>query len=77
MSSRLVTDGIRPLLPPAIYRDWGSGDSSGMIFGFRASSGRTDPGFSGHARQTYSFRLRLFDLGLTGNMYYVQEARKM
>jgi len=36
-----------------------SGGSSGMIFGFRASSGRTNPGLSAHARQAYSFRLRL------------------
>ena len=39
-----------------------------MIFGFRVSSGRTDPGFSVDARQAYSFRLRLYDLGLLGIM---------
>jgi hypothetical protein len=46
----------------------GSGDGSGMIFGLRAPSGRTTPGFSVDARQTYSFRLRLYDLGLLGMM---------
>jgi hypothetical protein len=40
-----------------------------MIFGFRASSGRTNPEFSGHAPQAYSFRLRLFDLVLIDIVY--------